>query len=462
MLPTPLLSAISADHGGKVVLILGAGCSKEAPTSLPLARECAQDAHRRLVADGVLRDGDCPNPEDLSILAETVFEKTGGQTALVERMGPMRFRQAQANRGYSIVAALLWEHAISAVLTLNFDLAIFNAIASLGAAANVAVILGPEDHHQLQLVNIVYVHRSAKAEPEKWILRANEIDTGWQEHWEQVVAQRFLANPVSVFVGLGSPARVLVETAKLIRSAIPEGTNIYQVDIVNRADSAFFAELNLPPEAFIRMGWTGFVEELATRLSLEHCNQLHAACKWLVENLGLHHENYPDLCTRIVGTGLLNFGSIRASWLLEEGPYLPWRSTERRLIADLLLAIGFVERNAQVRAYFDSDGIVEFRRGPTIVGRVVFASGKGFKSWFAIEAELKTLKRRWASRQPEPTTVIVGGVSGHITSPTPPSDITGDVPNKDILGSNALAAIAVEDLRNRATFTTELLDILTT
>jgi hypothetical protein len=241
MLPTPLLTAISADHGGQVVLVLGAGCSKESPTSLPLARECAEEAHRRLVADGVLAAGDCTDPTDLSLLAERVFEKTGSQAALVERMSPMKFRQALVNEGYRMTAALLREHAIAAVLTLNFDLAIFHAISSVGGATDVAVILGPEDHAHLQLINVVYIHRSAKADPDQWILRTSEIEEGWHGRWEQVVAQRFLANPVTVFVGLGSPARVLIETAGLIRHAIPEGANIYQVDVVNRIDSAFFA-----------------------------------------------------------------------------------------------------------------------------------------------------------------------------------------------------------------------------
>ena len=40
-LPPDLLNAISKSEGGQVVLIVGAGCSKELPTNLPLSRELA-------------------------------------------------------------------------------------------------------------------------------------------------------------------------------------------------------------------------------------------------------------------------------------------------------------------------------------------------------------------------------------------------------------------------------------
>jgi hypothetical protein len=460
MLPTPLLTAISADHGGQVVLVLGAGCSKESPTSLPLARECAEEAHRRLVADGVLAAGDCTDPTDLSLLAERVFEKTGSQAALVERMSPMKFRQALVNEGYRMTAALLREHAIAAVLTLNFDLAIFHAISSVGGATDVAVILGPEDHAHLQLINVVYIHRSAKADPDQWILRTSEIEEGWHGRWEQVVAQRFLANPVTVFVGLGSPARVLIETAGLIRHAIPEGANIYQVDVVNRIDSAFFAELRLPNAAFSEMKWGDFVEELAARLLEEHRAQLQIACEWLVGHQGVPNEDIAGLCRRMVALGLLDFGSLRANWLLEEGPYLPWRKTDPRLVADLLLAVGFIERQAEARAFFDRDGIVEFRSGATILGRFVFASGKGSKRWFAMEAELQSSKRRWGLRQPQPTAAVFAGVAGERPTPASPVDITGETQVGDIAASEgAITMVSVDDLRNTENLSRVLLNV---
>jgi hypothetical protein len=460
MLPTALLSAISAEHGGQVVLVLGAGCSKEPPTSLPLSRECAEEAHRRLVADNVLAVGDCANPSDLSLIADVIFAKTGGKAALVERMQPMRFRHAQPNQGYLTTAALLREHAVAAVLTLNFDMALAHAVARLGSDTDVALVLGPEDHARISTINVVYLHRCADADPETWILRTSEIAEGWQGHWEEVVAQRFLSNPVTVFVGLGSPAHVLIETIKNVRNAIPAGARVFQADVCEQAHSPFSAELQLPTGAFIQMGWSQFMEALAARLSEEHRAQLEAACAWLVQYQGVPNESIPALCERVVGLGLLPFGSLRARWFLEEGDYLPWRKTDRRLLADLLLAAGFIERVTGATAFFDDDGIVEFRQGAAILARVAFASGRGVKRWFAIEAELDIAKKKWRRRLPSPTAAILAGISGKRTSPVPPAEITGEVEVGDIMGaSEELSLIGADDLRSTPNLAKELLNL---
>ena len=71
-LPSGLLAAISNAGGGQVALVIGAECSIEAPTSLPLAGQCSEDAHRKLVDNEVLDDGDCAEPWDLSALADLV------------------------------------------------------------------------------------------------------------------------------------------------------------------------------------------------------------------------------------------------------------------------------------------------------------------------------------------------------------------------------------------------------
>jgi hypothetical protein len=51
-----------------------------------MAKQCSQDAYRKLIRDGVLIDGDCPNPDDLSVLADSVFTKRGSQAELVDRL----------------------------------------------------------------------------------------------------------------------------------------------------------------------------------------------------------------------------------------------------------------------------------------------------------------------------------------------------------------------------------------
>ena len=146
MLPSDLLLAISKESGGQVVVVTGAGCSHEPPTNLPLTKECARVAHQRLIDDGVLSLGDCTNPDDLSDLAEVVFTKTGHQVELVKRFPLERFQRAAPNEGYLLAAALLREGALQSLLTLNFDLAIFSALVSLGSVDDVAIVKGPHEY----------------------------------------------------------------------------------------------------------------------------------------------------------------------------------------------------------------------------------------------------------------------------------------------------------------------------
>lgn len=85
-LPPELLQAVSSRGGGRIALVLGAGCSVEAPTSIPVSNVCSNEIHRRLIADGVLQNGDCSDPGDLSILADAVFNKRNSQRDVVERL----------------------------------------------------------------------------------------------------------------------------------------------------------------------------------------------------------------------------------------------------------------------------------------------------------------------------------------------------------------------------------------
>ena len=170
-LPARLLEAISSPSGRRVVLVLGAGCSKEEPTSLPLAGELSAGCYRLLVEDGVLQHDEVESPNDLSAVAEAVVQKTGGQHELIVRFRPDRFRLAEPNDGYLIMAALFLEGAIADTLTLNFDLAARTALASLGAGASVSTIRGPEGHTQLGARNLIYLHRDIDSPPDEIILR---------------------------------------------------------------------------------------------------------------------------------------------------------------------------------------------------------------------------------------------------------------------------------------------------
>ena len=192
-LPSNLLQAISSPSGGRVVLVLGAGCSKEEPTSLPLAGELSAQCYRKLVDDNILAEGEVNDQSDLSAVAEAVVQKTGKQSALIERFPQGDFRQAEPNEGYLIMAALLIEGAIADALTLNFDFAARSALAQLGAGSSVSTIRGPEEHTQLAARNLIYLHRDIDSSPDEIILRTSKLEEAWQDRWEQVIAQRVLS-----------------------------------------------------------------------------------------------------------------------------------------------------------------------------------------------------------------------------------------------------------------------------
>jgi len=258
-LPADLLEAISSTGGGRVALVIGAGCSSEEPTGLPLSREVSREIHRMLVAGGILDHGECADPDDLSVVTDAVFNKTHSQREVVERfLGRYDLKVATSNRGYKIAAALLCEGVIATVVTLNFDLALSTALAELGAGGVVAVVERPEDLPRQRAINVYYLHRNANAaDPELWVLRTASLTTEWRDCWEAIIATRVLAAPVVVFAGLGTPVSVLVESTKLLRRALPDTTSLYQADPGEREHSRFAAELEIDAVNYIQLGWGG-------------------------------------------------------------------------------------------------------------------------------------------------------------------------------------------------------------
>ena len=458
-LPADLLHAIAHGGGGRVVLVVGAGASCEPPTGLPLSSEAALEAHRHLVADGVLIEGECASPEDLSCLADAVVHATGGQRALVERLPVPRFRSAEPNEGYLIAAALLREQAVGCVMTLNFDLGMSAALTRLGAHEDVGVVSGPEEHHRLGAVNLIYLHRNVYADPDAWILRTSALADAWRDRWEEVIAHRVIGGPVTVFAGLGTPAAVLVETAVRILTAIPDGARVFQVDPGNRADSAFFARLRLPDDAYMQMGWCDFAKELGARVLEEHRNELEQACRALISTEGWADDDPADLCTRLGALGLVGLGQLRARWTLDPAPYTPRRAITVDWLADLLLGVGVIERATGARATFDADGIVELRRDDRVLAPIAVASGRGTKRWLTLETDLNQHTHRRRNREPEPRFVLVSGVvqGSRPSDVAPPGDVAiGDEEANIINGGRGLRLVSVDDIRARPEIAQEM------
>lgn len=450
-LPSELLQAISAPGGGKIALVVGAGCSVEEPTCIPVAREWSREVHRRLIDDGVLQNGDCSDPDDLSLVADAVFEKRGSQRDLVERLRDQYdLKLASPNDGYRVAAALLCEGTISSVVTLNFDLALSNALSELGAGEIVGVIECPQDLPRQKAFNIYYLHRNVNAtDPELWVLRSASLQRDWRGHWEPIITTRVLTAPVVVFAGLGSPIGVLIESAKLLRSALPTVRTLYHVDPADKANSMFFKELALDDSAYIQCGWCQFMDNLSQRLLIEQIVQLKRAVDQKIRDDRLPHEDVADLLDRLQALGLVEFGILRANWLLHNKRYCPVDLNALSLIADLLLVLAMVGRVSGAEAVIAEDGLVEFHRDGRPVIAYIIASGRGHRGRLALEAALEPRRRQYRSRLVRPCGAIVGGTSGSwTTTVTPPTDvIRGDVSEDIVAGSAVLPLLHIDELR---------------
>lgn len=450
-LPVDLLQAVSSPSGGKIALVVGAGCSVEAPTGIPVAWQCSVEVHRRLLDDGVLQNGDCTDPTDLSVVADAVFAKENSQRKVVERLcDQYDLKLATPNEGYLIAAAMLCEGAISSVVTLNFDLALSNALSELGAGHIVGVIECPEDLPRQKTINVYYLHRNVNtADSELWVLRTAALEHDWKSQWEPIITTKVLTAPLVVFVGLGTPVAVLIESTKLLRNALPAATKLYQVDPGDKTSSKFFQELALDTSAYIQCGWCQFMDELSQRLLKEQVVQLEEAVERKVKDDRLPTENVADLLARLQALGLVKFGKLRAHWLLHDKPYCRVEPNALGLVADLLLALAMMARVSGAVAVIIEDGVVEFHRNGRIVAGYLVVSGCGHRGRSAIEVDVESRRKQYRGRLTPPRGVIVGGTSDFWPmTVTPPSDVVrGDV-SEDIIGeTNTLPLVHINELR---------------
>ena len=430
------------------MLVLGAGCSSEHPTSLPLAGDLSEACFRQLVDDRVLCPGDVNNIRDLSAVAEAVVEKTGSQRDLVDRFPAGDFRSAEPNSGYLTMAALLLEGALRDALTLNFDSAARTALAQLGARASVSIIRGPRDHQHLGTRNLIYLHGDIDSSPDEIIIRNAELEEAWQDGWKEVIAQRALGGPITVFVGLGSPSSVLVDTTSRILEALDEcQANAYVVDPIAREESDFAIALRIPAEDYFQMGWGEFMRALGQRVAAEHRASIESGCGSLMQGLGITAEDVADLCSRLGQVGLPGLGRLRAAWMLHRGSYLPHQEGPvLRSVSDLVLAIRMIERLSGRQARFSVDGLVEFCSGSDIRPAMV-CHGSGSMSAAMIEASIRARRQTMQPEGRAPSLALVAGTMQGADVATP-SDIVAESRHDDLVtGPLHLEIVKIEDLR---------------
>jgi hypothetical protein len=429
-LPADLLKSVVDPAGGKVTIVIGAGCSKEMPTNLPLSRELAIEAFGRLEADGILESMDCPDATDLSAVASAVFRKSGSQEELVARLPRMAFRNAKPNDGYLIAAALLREQVMKDLLNLNFDHGAMHALAEVNVKDRVNIVTGPEEHDHMGTNNVVYLHRDAAAPADSWILRKEQLEEEWKDAWQEVVVSRVLASPVVVFVGLGSPAAVLVETCSRIRKAVP-GQKIYWVDPGPGEGSPFAKALDLEASAHIQMGWSEFMTAVSERVTMDQVAGINAAIDSLCDREQLEQQDCEMVLLGMQRLGILGLGTLRGAWLLAQPGYFAVRELNQELLGDLVLATALIQSELECEVDVKPNGNLELRKAANVKGSLVPVSGGGVRSMATIEA---ALRERLSDRRPyEPCVVLASAVSEQSSPIAPPDDLLASSREDDIV-----------------------------
>ena len=468
-LPSSLLSAIAAKEGGRVVLVVGAGCSFEEPTHLPLARKCSEDAHRQLVLDGLLNEGDCAEPWDLSALADLIKSKHGGKQAeLVCRLPTTEFKNATANEGHKIAAALMVECAIWNVVTLNFDLALSHALSEIGVGSEVSIVNGPEQHHQLGHSNVIYLHRNIDADPEDLILTTEALEKAWVNEWEEWVAKWAMAAPITVFAGLGSSFGVLRHTAEKLRTALGDKVKLLLANPGDRSTSRFAEEMQIEDGDYMQLRWVEFMRILGSRFHLETVTRIFEECEalsnregWVDNDTRRPIEDIEAILEHIKEKDLLSFGKVRAAWLLDSRAYPKLEDGHLSSIADLLLAIGYVSRTHNLSIRLEDDGHVTFfaSGSPGIRVRLVDGSSRNYR-WLTLENHLRRQDEYRRLGRAAAKRVLACGVTGRKPeNATPPESIVdaGEDDNSIVDGDSTYSFWDVDEIRGNDVSLQELL-----
>jgi hypothetical protein len=228
------------------------------------------------------------------------------------------------------------------------------------------------------------------------------------------------------------------------------------VDPADRSSSAFFRTLKLPRESYLQMGWVAFMQELSLRLVYEREIEIRDDCKDLTRRHGWAEEDVGSLIDRLGQLGLIGLGRLRARWLLDESSYVPRREDQYGWLADLVLAVGLVERVTHSTATFREDGTVELRSGSRVLGIVLLAHGRGSLRWFAVDAEIDRNRIHWGQR--EPSIVLVAGVPGNRQEFTAPRDVVGEGRAGDLIREyNIPKKYGVDELRDDPELVTKML-----
>lgn len=458
--PSDLLRGV-AERRGLVSLVVGAGCSLESPTDLQLSAAYSQSAFDLLKRNGVLEDGDC-DPADLSEVASAVFAKEHSQGSLVQALPRESYQHARPNAGHLLAVAMMAEGAISCIATVNFDMALSNAITEL-RVIGIATVGGPEDLSRFSDKTIVYLHRNAyELDVDKWILRKEAIEEHWKDGWEAVVAERISGSPQLVFAGLGSKAAALTESLRRVRDRVPDRTRTFLADPAET--SAFADEVALKDTSdHVQLPWGEFMAKLAERVAAELAAELSVACDDLANLHDLDDElsSAQPVQEALARLDLCQLGLIRGQWLgtgkggyapedVSTRSYVPDDSSGREHVADLVLGLGALARSADCTVEVTSAGKVAI--SPSAASgsrplRVHPASGRGVVPWGAIDK----IEKQCSTPGPQSADIVlVAAFRGkRPEQPVLPDDILGPIPADDITyAATSVRVVDVDEIRS--------------
>lgn len=434
-LPPGLLQAISAENGGQLSIVIGAGCSFEPPTSIPLSRALSTEVNRKLELDRVLAPGECVDPSDLAALTTLVYGKTNSQYDVVSRFPINQLKVAAPNIGYRILIALMVERAISYVLSLNFDLAVQNAAAELGVSIEIVDAAGQAIP---ALPTLVHLHGNANGTSETFVLRSETIDGEWKGAWEQVVAAQILAAPSLLFAGLGSAAPVLSDTIGMIKEAVGAGKLIYQADIAPHAKSYFAQQLAVLPESYVVGGWCAVMEALAARVAAEQIHRLRTTGQRVqTENQAPANEieAFSQFVDAYQDVSLLTLGKLRAYGRLDtKASYRSRTEIDEEAIVEPIVKLSEICAQHGLSARPTAAGVWRLERDGKLVATALLASGMGSRKLAAMEPGAHYICRTIAERaMAGPDFVIVGGTLASQAPTTDSVDLIADSEAGDII-----------------------------
>ena len=367
----------------------------ESPPQLPSGARLSKNAHDKLVKDGVISEKDCTDPWDLADVASVIFEKKGTQEELVQRFPVQQMKRAKPNQGYKYLAALMSERCISYALSLNYDLAVQNAVSELGLANEIDCI----ENHGTPLSTsptVIHLHGCINCHPDALVMRTEAMKEEWKNNWEQIIATQVLAAPRILFAGLGSPAPVLSETIDLIKNAIGSDKPLYQSDIAKKDDNKFANALGIAEGNYIQLGWTEVMSALAERLKIECIDTLKDKGKQLLESNGHNDDDvitFFSLADKFSQVSLLDFGKFSANLLLNlNSDYVPEHKFEsQRYVHPMLMLVkGCEAGNFTVRPRIG--GVWSIGNERNKIGDALLVSGGGTKSFQSIENDVRKLR----------------------------------------------------------------------